>query len=50
MNSINNNLKNINIFIGIDVGKYYIDIYNSLTGEYYQKNREWWIIYKKGNN
>ena len=37
MNSVNNNLKNINIFIGIDVGKYYIDIYNSLTGEYYQK-------------
>lgn len=37
MNSVNNNLKNINTFIGIDVGKYYIDIYNSLTGEYYQK-------------
>ena len=32
-----NNTKNFNVFIGIDVGKYYIDIYNSLTGEYYQK-------------
>ena len=37
MNSVNNNLENINTFIGIDVGKYYIDIYNSLMGEYYQK-------------
>lgn len=37
MNSVNNDLKNINTFIGIDVGKQFIDIYVSLTGEYFLK-------------
>jgi len=51
MNSVNNKLKiinthvkninnssnfsNINTFIGIDVGKFFIDVYFSLTGEYF---------------
>lgn len=37
LNDNNNNNLNINTFIGIDVGKFYIDVYNSLTGEYYLK-------------
>lgn len=32
-----NNKSIINTFIGIDVGKFYIDSYHSLTGEYYLK-------------
>ena len=37
LNDNNNNNLNINTFIGIDVGKFYIDVYNSLTGEYYSQ-------------
>lgn len=37
MNSVNSNLKNINTFIGIDIGKHFIDVYSSLTGEYFLK-------------
>jgi hypothetical protein len=29
--------KQINIFIVIDVGKFFIDVYNSLNNEYYLK-------------